>query len=45
MNELQVFTYNDTAVRTIEQEDGIWWVLKDVCAILGLKNHKNVQRA
>lgn len=42
MTDLQVFTYNDTAVRTIEQEDGIWWVLKDVCAILGLKNHKMV---
>lgn len=28
MNELQVFNYGDTPIRTVEREDGIWWVLK-----------------
>lgn len=42
MNDLQVFTYENTQLRTIEREDGVWWVLKDVCETLGIVNHKNV---
>lgn len=36
MNEIQIFNYNDNQVRTVMKDDGPWFVLKDVCAILGL---------
>lgn len=42
MNDLQVFTYENTPLRTIEREDGVWWVLKDVCETLGIVKHTNV---
>lgn len=42
MNELQVFDYNNKMVRTIEQEGELWWVLKDVCKVLKMTNHKMV---
>ena len=42
MNELQIFNYNDMPIRTIEKDGEIWWVLKDVCGVLGITNHSNV---
>lgn len=42
MNELQVFNYNETPVRVIEQDGEPWWVLADVCRVLEIVNHKNV---
>lgn len=42
MNELQIFNYNNTPIRTIEKDGEIWWVLKDVCGALGIANHHNV---
>lgn len=36
MNKLQTFNYNNNAVRTIEKDGEPWFVLKDVCEILGL---------
>lgn len=36
MNNLQVFKYEDTTVRTIEIDGETWWVLKDVCDVLEL---------
>ena len=45
MNQLQIFSYNDNEVRTIEKENGLWWVLKDVCEVLGLGSpHKVAER-
>lgn len=44
MNGLQVFTYENTPLRTIEKEDGVWWVLKDVCRTLGITDHASVSR-
>ena len=38
MNDFQIFTYRNEQVRTIQQPDGLWWVLRDVCQILGLSN-------
>lgn len=38
MNELQIFNYNDQEIRTIEKDGVVWWVLADVCRVLGLKN-------
>lgn len=42
MKGLQVFDYRDNKVRTIEREDGLWWVLKDVCEVLDLKDTNKV---
>lgn len=36
MNELQIFNYHDTPIRTVEKDGELWWVLKDVCDVLGL---------
>lgn len=43
MNELQVFEYRQTMdVRMVMQGDEPWWVLKDVCRVLGLSNSRMV---
>lgn len=42
MNDLQIFTYRDTTLRTIEKDGEIWWVLKDVCNVLGIANPADV---
>ena len=42
MNELQIFNYEGNQVRTIQRDGETWWVLKDVCVILGIQNHKDV---
>lgn len=36
MNNIQVFNYQSHEVRTVEQDGEPWFVLKDVCAVLGL---------
>ena len=36
MNDLQIFTYAGTQVRTVEKDGEPWFVLKDVCDVLGL---------
>lgn len=40
MNELQTFVYGDKNVRTVEMNGEPWFVLKDVCEVLGISNHK-----
>lgn len=40
MNEMQIFNYKDNQVRTVEVNGETWFVLKDVCAVLGIVNHK-----
>lgn len=42
MNELQIFNYNGNKVRTIQIDGEPWWVLKDVCEILEIKNPTDV---
>lgn len=45
MNELQIFNYHDNEIRTIEKEDGVWWVLADVCKVLDIGSpHKVADR-
>lgn len=44
MNELQIFNYNGNKVRTIQIDGEPWWVLKDVCEILGIENHKDLPK-
>lgn len=36
MNEMQTFTYNSNEVRTVERNGEPWFVLKDVCEVLGM---------
>lgn len=42
MNEVTNWTFGETEVRTIEKDGEPWWVLKDVCSVLEIKNHKEV---
>lgn len=44
-SELQIFNYNNNEIRTVEKEDGLWWVLADVCKVLDLSSpHKVADR-
>ena len=36
MDDLRVFSYNGDQVRTVQWDGETWWVLKDVCGVLGL---------
>ena len=38
--ELQIFNYEGNQVRTVQRDGEPWWVLKDVCAVLGLSNSR-----
>lgn len=42
MNELQIFNYKYTPLRTVEKNGELWWVLKDVCELFGVRNHHNI---
>ena len=42
MNDLQVFDYQDKEVRTVQIDGETWFVLKDVCGILGIKSTADV---
>ena len=42
MNDLQIFNYNGNEVRTIQKDGEPWWVLKDVCDVLNIENHKDL---
>lgn len=38
MNNLQIFVYSGEQLRTVQRDDGLWWVLRDVCRVLGMSN-------
>lgn len=38
MNDMQIFNYNETPVRTVMKDNEPWFVLKDVCEVLGISN-------
>ena len=42
MNEMQIFTYGETPVRTVMKDNEPWFVLKDVCEVLNLSTPKRV---
>ncbi len=42
MNNLTTWNYNNSEVRTVTINEEPWWVLKDVCDILEIKNHKEI---
>ena len=42
MNEIQIFTYQNNEVRTIQKDGEPWFVLKDVCRVLNIGNPADV---
>ena len=38
INELQVFSYEGSEIRTVQLSGEPWWVLKDICNVLELSN-------
>lgn len=42
MNNIQIFKYENNDVRTVEMNGEPWFVLKDVCAVLGIGNSRMV---
>ncbi len=44
MNSIQIFKYENNDVRTVEMNGEPWFVLKDVCAVLGIADHKVTAR-
>lgn len=45
MNNLQIFNYEKTEIRTVKINNEPWWVLKDVCGVLKLTSpHKVAER-
>lgn len=43
MNQLQIFNFNGSKLRTVEKDNQIWFVLKDVCDVLDLGNPSQVK--
>ena len=41
-NELHIFKYEEKEVRTVMRDNEPWWVLKDVCDVLGIGNSRDV---
>lgn len=42
MKELQVFSYNEKQVRTVQMSDETMFVLKDICDVLGISKYRDV---
>lgn len=42
MNDLKVFSYGEQQVRTVLIDEEPWWVLADVCKVLGLRDARAV---
>ena len=41
MSNIQVFTYEQNEIRTVGHGNDIWFVAKDVCDVLGIKNSRD----
>jgi hypothetical protein len=41
-NELKTFFYNERKVRTTIKNGEVWWILKDICDVLGLTSSARV---
>ena len=39
MEKLQIFNYKGNELRTVEKDGVTWWVLKDVCNVLEMKDN------
>lgn len=42
MSDIQIFNYNSNEVRTVQRDGEPWFVLKDVCDVLGMSNSRMV---
>lgn len=42
MNEMQTFVYSGAEVRTVQKDGVPWFVLKDVCGVLGISKYRDV---
>ena len=42
MNEIKIWNYDHSEIRTIEKDGEPWWVLSDVCKVLELSNPSKV---
>ena len=42
MNEMQTFVYSGAEVRTVQKDGAPWFVLKDVCGVLGISKYRDV---
>lgn len=42
MNEMQTFVYSGAEVRTVQKDGTPWFVLKDVCGVLGISKYRDV---
>ena len=42
MNDLKIFNYENQEGRTIEKDGQTWWVLKDICNVLKIKNPSDI---
>lgn len=42
MNDIQIFNYQDHDVRTVQKDGEPWFVLRDVCQVLGMSNSRMV---
>lgn len=41
MNNIQIFKYENNDVRTVEMNGEPWFVLKDVCKVLGISKYRD----
>ena len=44
MNDLKVFNYGKSPIRTVNKDGETWWVLKDVCEVLEIANATDVAK-
>ena len=44
MNNVQEFLYENSPIRMIESNGETWWVLKDICKLISIENHKNITK-
>ncbi|MDE5769291.1 MAG: hypothetical protein K2H82_07900 [Oscillospiraceae bacterium] len=42
MNDLTIWNYKNSEIRTIEKDNETWWVLKDICNALEISNNRRV---
>ena len=42
MNNIKTFNFEGNEVRTIVKDGSVWWVAKDVCDALEIKNNRDV---
>lgn len=40
MSDMTIFDYNETPIRTVQNDGEVWWVLADICKVLGLSNSR-----